>query len=118
MELWKKSDQEIVFCSDSGVNNNIAGFGLVARIDNQVVLQNMKKLGDIYNKYTFHQCEAMGLLCAVSTLEAIVLYQESIIATEYITKLIILCDNETVINTINKLKYNNTVLKGSLHSRL
>jgi hypothetical protein len=93
-------DITINFCSDGGVKHNIAGFGIVASINNIIILKNKQRLKSTYNKFTSHRSEAVGMLAAINTLYAI----QSFLKKERNTIKInatLLCDNESVIKSLN-----------------
>jgi hypothetical protein len=43
---------QIIFCSNGCVRDNIAGFGVVASIEEKIIQHNKQILPETYNKYT------------------------------------------------------------------
>jgi hypothetical protein len=66
---------EMFFCSDGGLKLNNGGLGVVASINQGLVLETLFKQPRNYNQYTSHRCEEMGLLNAILIFEAITHYQ-------------------------------------------
>jgi hypothetical protein len=62
---------KIDICSDGGVRNNKAGFGLIATSENQTIVTIAQILPEIHNPFTSHRSEAFGLLCAFQLITAI-----------------------------------------------
>jgi mannose-6-phosphate isomerase class I len=52
--ILDKEKLQIVFCSDGGVKNNEAGFGLFASVGETVVISNKQRLLEMHNTYTSH----------------------------------------------------------------
>jgi hypothetical protein len=95
----------LVFCSDGGVSNDIAGYGVVGSLNNNIIITNKCKLPTIFNKYTSHRSEACGVLSAIIHVQAIVKYQKMKGINNQKIHALLLCDNETVTKTLNKTKY-------------
>jgi hypothetical protein len=101
---------EMTFCSDGGVKDDHAGFGLVGSFVNKIVVSCYQRLHDIYNKYNSHRSEAWGLLCTFYLIELIAKYRSiQQITTEM--SILILCDNKSVVDTINILKHHSPSIK-------
>jgi hypothetical protein len=103
--VWTKEELNLVFCSDGGVTDNAAGYGLVGSVDNNTILTNKYRLPEIFNKYTSHRSEACGLLSAIIHAQVIIKYQQMKGFINQKVNIMILCDNETVTKTVNKFKY-------------
>jgi hypothetical protein len=108
---WNKGVMDITFCSDGGVSNDKAGYGVVGSIDNQIFIQNTCKLPKIFNKYTSHRSEACGVLSALVHIQALVLLLKSSSNDNRPEKFLILCDNESVVKTLNKFKTKTAEIK-------
>jgi hypothetical protein len=105
----------ITFFSDGGVKANKAGFGLVASIQEKIVLDNRFKLPQIYNEYTSHCSEALGVYSALNTFLAIVKFRTQINnSSSNTSSALFLCDNESVVKTVNKIQRHGTKTKDFL----
>jgi hypothetical protein len=96
---------ELLICCDGGVKNNNAGFGVAVTINEKLVLEIIIKLPPIYNHYTSHRAEAVGLLCAIQISQAINRYR--ILKINDLTPTMnttIICDNKTVIDTSRQIE--------------
>jgi hypothetical protein len=108
---WLNKEMNLVFCSDGGAANNVAGYRLVGCLENQTIMTNKYKLPLIYNKYTSHQSEACGVLSAIMHVQAIVQYQKMKGIIKQQINALLLCDNETVTKTLNKTNYQRPSIK-------
>jgi hypothetical protein len=78
-------------------------YGVVGSINTTVVLETNFKLPRIFNDYTSHRCEAMGILSAITIFEAIQRFRKKFRKTKnFSTSAIFYCDNEAVTITTNK----------------
>jgi hypothetical protein len=109
-EINDSLDITIKFCSDGGVKHDVSGFGIVASINNIIILKNKQRLISTYNKFTSHRSEAIGMLSAINTMYAINSFLKKKRNTIRINA-ILLCDNESVIKTLTKFKTKKTVIK-------
>jgi predicted RNA-binding Zn-ribbon protein involved in translation (DUF1610 family) len=109
--LWKDNNLQITFCSDGGVRENIASFGVVASINEKIILRNRQILPAIYNNYTSHRSEAYGVLAAFYSLQKLYQYQKRIIGDNLKINALILCDNKSVVTSINKFQRYGATLK-------
>jgi hypothetical protein len=66
--LLKKNKINLILCSNGGVKNNIAGFGIVASCEGKIIMEGKQKLPRIYNQYTSHISEDFGILTAFKLL--------------------------------------------------
>jgi hypothetical protein len=101
--LKNTTKTEMIFCCDGGVRDDKAGFGVVGSIAGKIVLQYRKRLPNIYNDYNSHRSEAWGLLSVFYFIELIVKYRKiQQLNTEM--SILIICDNKSVVETINTLQ--------------
>jgi hypothetical protein len=93
------------------LNRNIAGFGAVVSKNNEIIITNKMKLPQITNEYTSHRSETMGMLSSLVLLDALCNYlsQNSLMSSNI--ESLILCDNEAVVETVNKLRLYSSCLK-------
>jgi hypothetical protein len=102
---------EIVMCSDGGVNENIAGFGSVVSVNGVIIMTNKRKLPEIVNSYTSHRSEAMGMLGSFLILEALSNFRIGNNMSASVIEATIICDNKSVVDTVNKFRCQGTCLK-------
>jgi hypothetical protein len=102
---------KLTICSDGGLNQNIAGFGAVVSINNEIVIKNKMRLPNITNDYTSHRSEAMGMLSSFLLLDALCKYRFNNNLEEQEIESLILCDNEAVVDTVNKFRFQSPCLK-------
>jgi hypothetical protein len=99
------NDLQIHLCSDGGVRHNTASYGMVLSINGNIISNTAIKLTQEYGSPTSYRSEAFGLLSAVILYNKL---QEFSVITTGARKQInptIYCDNEALVNTINKIKY-------------
>lgn len=104
--IIKDINIKMEFCGDGGVKNNFAGYGMVAIINNQILIKNNQRLQEVYNTYTSHRSEAYGILSTIITIEMIALVRSKYYPDNNKMEIKIWCNNMSVINTINKFKHN------------
>jgi hypothetical protein len=102
----------LTLCSDGGAKNGKGSFGITCRIDNITVLECYNRVPAVYEDINCHRSECLGIMITIKIIELI---------EEYFTKKInkplgplkirILCDNESAVKTINKLKGRELTLK-------
>jgi uncharacterized protein YpiB (UPF0302 family) len=80
-------------------------------VDNEIILQNKQRVPEIYNDITSHRSEAYGILCAIKTLETIIEYIKFCKGNIKCITSLLLCDNESVVKTLNTYKYNKPTMK-------
>jgi hypothetical protein len=102
---------QITFCSDGGVNQNIAGYGIAARAGNDIIIRNRERLPTIYNNYSSHRSEAYGMYCGITTAYHILKFFNSQGIVPSSVNICLLCDNKSVVNTVNKFKINKKSIK-------
>jgi ribonuclease HI len=102
----------ITFCSDGGARYGKGSYGLTSIIQNQTVLRCFNRVHEIYEETNSHRCEALGILATLILIETIDSYtrMKKLLET-YPYKIRLLCDNESVVKTINKIKNNKLTLK-------
>jgi hypothetical protein len=101
--LKTRNNLEMVFCSDGGVKENRAGFGMVGSYEEKIVVRCHKHLHNIYNNYSSHRSEAWGLLGIFCLIGLIYEYRTKQQITS-VMGLQLLCDNKALAKTLNKLK--------------
>jgi hypothetical protein len=102
---------KITFCSDGGVRENVAGYGIVASVDEQIVLSNKQILPDVYIEYTSHQNEAYGVLASLKKMQKLRQYQKRDIGTKGKMSALLLCDSKTEVKSTNKFQRHGTTFK-------
>jgi hypothetical protein len=105
----KNTPMQLIICCDGGVKNNSAGFGISASINQVIFLETKAKLSDIYNEYTSHRAEAIGINYAIQISKALKRYQLSIHTQPPPITTIIYCDNKNIINITNKNRFTNII---------
>jgi hypothetical protein len=65
----------INICSDGGVRNNIASFGLIATVEEFTFMTIQQCLPDVYDHYSSHQRKAYGILSAIQLIHLINKYK-------------------------------------------
>jgi hypothetical protein len=97
---------EMVFCSDGGVRENRAGFGMVGSVEGKIVVECHHRLHEIYNDYNSHRSEAWGILSMELITEYRMIQQ---LNTEMTFS--VLCDNKSVVDTLNITRYHKPSIK-------
>jgi hypothetical protein len=108
--LKTQSTLDMVFCSDGGVQANQAGFGLVGSIDGTVVAQCHQRLHKIYNDYNSHRSEAWGIVGSFYLIELIAVYRKIQQLNTEMT-ILLLCNNKSVVDTINIVQHHTPSIK-------
>jgi hypothetical protein len=109
----------INICSDGGVMNNIASFGLIVTNDEFIFMTIQQHLPDIYNDSSSHRSEAYGILNAVQLLHLINKYISTFHNNlNHIINVKVWCDNKAVVNTVNKFNKKSQLLKTIIHLTL
>jgi hypothetical protein len=80
MEL--NGELKLTICSDGGVRNNIAGFGVIVTIKHQPIMTIKHRLPHIYNTYLSHRSEAFGVLSALQVVSAVLLIKQTMLKIE------------------------------------
>jgi hypothetical protein len=74
--VWANDELNLAFCSDGGVADNVAGYGLVGSVDTNIILTKKYRLPEIFSKCTLHRSKACGLLSAIMHAQVIIKYQQ------------------------------------------
>jgi hypothetical protein len=97
-------NDRVVFCSDGGVRQSIAGFGVVFSLNDSVVASTMMQISPGYNDSTSYRSEAMGMLGALAMYEKLQEFTLKKCGATAKLSLDILSDNEALVKTINQLR--------------
>jgi hypothetical protein len=92
-----------VLCSDGGLRNNCAGFGVVFSINNSVVASTQMRMKQGYNEFTSYRMEAVGMLGAMALYDKLQEYTKLKCGIRAKISMKLLCDNEALVKTINRL---------------
>jgi hypothetical protein len=103
-ELFSSS-KNITMCSDGGIRQQIAGFGVAVGIDDNIVATTHMKMAPIFNEFTSYRCEAVGMLGALALYNKLQEYIELTQGQRINTTLRLLCDNESRVKVINRTRY-------------
>jgi hypothetical protein len=89
-----------IICCNGGVKDTIAGFGITASLDNNILLETNTRLPKIHNEYTSHQAEAQGVYN--STHISIAIHKYLIINSKNPISIntMIYSDNKNVVDTV------------------
>jgi hypothetical protein len=101
----------IQICSDGGVRDHTAAFGMVFSLNYNIISTAGMKLVTEYSGISSHRCEAFGLLSALIIYNRYQEYLVFFIGTRRHVQPKFFCDNEALVNTINKFKYSSIPTK-------
>jgi hypothetical protein len=102
----------ITFCSDGGAKYGKVSYGLTSIIENHTVIRCYNCVHDTYEDANSHRCEAMGILATLVLIETIDKYTamtKQQVMRQYQIRLV--CDNESVVKTVNKMMHGTLTLK-------
>jgi hypothetical protein len=102
----------ITFCSDGGAKNGKGSFGVTSIINKYVALECYNRIPETYKEANCHRSEALGVLASLVIIDSIDQYisrRFECFQQPYQIRLI--CDNESVVRTINKIKNNKLTLR-------
>jgi ribonuclease HI len=107
-EPW--NNDQIIFCSDGGAQNNKGSFGIVASINEEIILRNKNRIPIVYNEANSHCSEAFGMLGALLSYNNLRRYATK--TQLMIPKNIkIVCDNSSLVDTVNKYRIRKRMTK-------
>jgi RNase H len=101
---------EMIICSDGGADNGKGSFGIVMHTNNQTVLKTYSRIPEVYSDISSHRSESFGIMIAIRLLQLILQYQR-IDNSKQKPSINLLCDNKTVVNTINTLRHRKMNIK-------
>jgi hypothetical protein len=94
----------VTICSDGGVCNSTAGFGVVFSINETIVASTMMKITPSYNEFTSYRSEAMGMLGAMLMYEKLQNFTKLKCGTRATILTTIISDNEALVKTVNRIR--------------
>jgi hypothetical protein len=98
-------------CSDGGAKDGKGSFGIICTHQNKVILKCHNRVPVTYEDANCHRCEATGILVTLKIIELshqYVLGQDNNVQPHDMR---IICDNESVVNTINRIRGQKLTLK-------
>jgi hypothetical protein len=110
-KLMTSNTQLLKIGCDGSVRDGKAGYGILYSIDNETVLQNSDRLPETYNQFTSYRSEGYGMMSAIHIYIKIQQYAEKIKCTTLPKRMLIICDNQSIVNEINKLRNKRPTLK-------
>jgi ribonuclease HI len=102
--LIDEIETEICICSDGGVKDNKPGVGIVISNELNIIATNKFKFDNEYNDITSYRCEGVGLLGAVKSFKNMLLHYNKIQEGKLV-RVLILCDNQSMVKVVNKYRY-------------
>jgi ribonuclease HI len=113
--LLKHLYSNITICSDGGAKDGIGSFGIINRIQGINVIEFHNRIPKSYENANSYRSEAMGILVTVKLLELVHIYSQSM---PHPHRIHIICDNEAVVNSINKLRNKKPTLRQHYYSNM
>jgi hypothetical protein len=103
--------QEITLCSDGGAKKGKGSFGIACMLQDMVLLECNNRTPNTYEEANCHRCEAMGILVTLKIVDLIHKFAFRSETTIYPHHWRVICDNESVIKTIKKIRNKKLTLK-------
>jgi hypothetical protein len=103
-EIYKFTSTDVTICSDGGAKAGKGSFGISLVSNNKVVLECFNIIQSSYEEANSHRSEAVGVLVTLKIIELIHQYMQEIKEVTHPHQMIILCDNGSVVKTINKIQ--------------
>jgi ribonuclease HI len=91
----------IQVCSDGGVRNGTAGFGIILSINNSTIVSTMMQLKEEYGEYTSYRSEAYGLLGALILYNKMQEYTVTKIGHRQPITVTLYSDSESLVDVVN-----------------
>jgi hypothetical protein len=101
-KLFKKSTL-LIACDGSAVDNEKGSFGISVAINQEIVATIKSKIPKIYGNLASFRSECYGILASTYLYNKIINFAQQQ-NKNYATMCRIICDNEAIIDTINKLQ--------------
>jgi hypothetical protein len=101
----------IQICSDGGVRNLTAAFGMVFSLNYNIISTTGIRLQNEYSNISSHRCEAFGLLSALIIYNRFQEYLERSGGSRIQVQPKFFCDNKALVSTMNKFKYSSIPTK-------
>jgi hypothetical protein len=98
------NNNKFLIGSDGGVRQQRAGIGIVTTTNMTTILHNAVRIPETYNDMTSYRCEAVGILGAIYTYISIQVVRQHMGLDTRDGILTIICDSESVVKIINKMK--------------
>jgi ribonuclease HI len=88
-------------CSDGGVRNGTAGFGIVLSINNNSIMSTMMQLREEYGEFTSYRSEAYGMLGALTLYHKMQEYTAIKVGNRQPITVTIYSDSESLVDVVN-----------------
>jgi hypothetical protein len=103
LKMTTQTEKSLIIVCDGGMKNNIAGYGVVCIINDQIMITTKNRVPDTHNDHTSYRSEAFGVLSSILMYKTIREFAEQHDTDMLVNKVKILCDNQSVIENIKKL---------------
>jgi ribonuclease HI len=97
--------REITICTDGGLRQKKGGFGVILSINKTTAVRGAKRVKETFNDMTSYRAEALWILAGLYLYKRLNQHWSLKHITQDHREITILCDNESVIKTINKFKH-------------
>jgi hypothetical protein len=99
----------IQLCCDGGLRNDIAGYGVILSINNEIISKTIMRMHEEYSSFSSYRSEAFGLLGALTLYNKLQEYNMKINGNRQPTTITIYCDNESLVDIVNYQSWNKFV---------
>jgi ribonuclease HI len=108
--IYNTQNNKLIIYSDGGLINNIGSYGVVVSNEDNIMIKMGGKVDTIYGELTSYRTEGIGILQAMKITNHMI-KQRQLNDKWNQTEIKFLCDNKSMIDMINKIKYNIPTLK-------
>jgi hypothetical protein len=102
---------QIFMCSDGGQKDDKGSFGIVLKAGGKIVITLHNRVPKIYEKLNSHRCKCYGLILSIQLLLMIQKFMIEKQRTILPHKVLLCCDNKSVVDYMAKSRYKKIALR-------
>jgi hypothetical protein len=110
--IEESHEATLLIATDGGANHGKGSYGVVISINEEVILTNKGRVPTTYTEPKSHSSEGFGILSGCIMYKYIADFKHEKLKYRMTNRVKIICDNEALVNTLNRSRKHKTTMKG------